>query len=433
MARRTSTAWQPDDFKASPHLFERRLRSGQKDREQHEHWWSTVDGLYSDGEVDQWTTTDFSFDMSSGFVVATLDTIIAGVCQPNPKITLTPTVPGQEDFANAADRLVNSYWTRYNFGRQFLMGVFDAESKGLGVWKTLWKREVENVLLPTEQVENLVQETMSAAQNDPDLLVDGRRVRDVSDEEIAARARDKFSKTEIERVVVDRPMMRRVSPWLFFADPMATCEEDLRWCAEGVWMSVENVQKNSSFNRRVRNMVQPTQRTRNYDQDNNINRNTNNNQSGYSDRNSHDGEDQRDVLVWEYWSIEDGVFAMWADGMDEYLLAPTSIPYVFGHPYRFVRLCAPIQNCGSQLLRVVVPANDLATVGYGSLGLRNVLTHIPGDVLTTVDRVNHAVDIQVLVVLSGTEHSVHNTVDACLHDCNDSIVVVEADIASRTR
>ena len=243
----------------------------------------------------------------------------------------------QEDFANAADRLVNSYWTRYNFGRQFLMGVFDAESKGLGVWKTLWKREVENVLLPTEQVENLVQETMSAAQNDPDLLVDGRRVRDVSDEEIAARARDKFSKTEIERVVVDRPMMRRVSPWLFFFDPMATCEEDLRWCAEGVWMSVENVQKNPSFNRRVRNMVQPTQRTRNYDQDNNINRNTNYN----SDRNSRGDEDQRDILVWEYWSMEDGVFAMWADGMDEYLLSPTSIPYLFGHPYRFARPGAP--------------------------------------------------------------------------------------------
>ena len=333
MARRKNTAWQPEDYMPSPHLFERRLSAAQEYREQHEDWWRLVEGLYGDGDIEQWTTSDFSFDMSSGFVVSTLDTIVAGVCQPNPKIALTPTVPGQEDFAAASDRLVNSYWTRYNFGQQFLMGVFDAEAKGLGVWKTLWKRDVENVLLPPEQVEALVQQTMNTAHNDPDLLVAGRRVRDVSDEEIEARAREKLSTTKVEKVVVDRPMMRRVSPWLFFVDPMATCNEDMRWCCEGVWMSVKNVQENKHFNQRVRKEVVPTQRSR--DPQYRIDRND------VTDQNRRDREDQRDVLVWEYWSVEDGVFAMWADGMDEYLLAPTSIPYLFGHPYRFARPGAP--------------------------------------------------------------------------------------------
>ena len=174
MPRRKHYSWMPPDFRSGPEVFKRRLSSAQAEREQQEDWWRLVEGLYGDVDIEQWTTSDFAFDMSSGFVVSTLDTVISGVSQPNPKITLTPTVPGQEDFAMVADRLVNSYWTRFRFGRQFLMGVFDAESKGLGIWKTLWKREVDNVLLSDQRAEALVQEALTDVQTNPAALVGGR-------------------------------------------------------------------------------------------------------------------------------------------------------------------------------------------------------------------------------------------------------------------
>ena len=331
--RRKKQSWNPEDYRDGSGVFYRRLSSAMETREEMEQRWQVTEGLFGDFDIEQWTTRDFDIDMSSGFVVSTLETIVAGVSQPNPKISLTATVPGQEDFAMASDRLVNSYWTRYNMGQQFLMGVFDADAKGLGVWKTLWKREIENVLLPNEEVERLVQESVNVAQQDENVLIGGKRVKEMSNEEVESRVRDRAKQVRVDKVTVDRPMMRRVSPWLFYADPQATCNEDMRWCCEGVWMSVADVQDNPRFNSTVRKKVEPTQRSLSIDRRTDRTRLT--------DRVRRDREDQRDVLVWEYWSIEDGVFAMWADGMDEYLLRPTSIPYLFGHPYVFARPGAP--------------------------------------------------------------------------------------------
>ena len=327
--------WEAEDFRETPMVFRGRLDSSMSWRETYEPRWNVVDAMLEDIETEQWTTGDFAFDMTAGFVVSTVETTVAAVCQPNPKITLSSTVPGQEDFANAADRLVNSYWTRYGFGTQFLMGVHDAETKGLGTWKTLWKRQVENVLLPDEEVENYVQEAMSEVSHlqDQRATLGGKRIQEMSDEEIETTTRDHYKQVKVDKVVVDRPMMRRVSPWLMFVDPQATCNEDLRWVCEGVWMSLESVQENKRFNRTARMEAIPTQRYHGAESSG-----QNNNPTDTAERNT---DDQRQVLVWEYWSIEDGVFAMWAEGSEEYLLEPTSIPYLFGHPYLFARPNAP--------------------------------------------------------------------------------------------
>ena len=329
-------AWESRDYRDSPEVFKARLATSMAWREAYEGRWNTVDAMLEDSDgLEQWTTGDFDFDMTSGFVVSTVETTVAAVCQPNPKITLSATVPDQEEFASAADRLVNSYWTRYNFGAQFLMGIHDAETKGQGCWKTLWKREVENVLLPDEQVEQLVQEAMGEVahlQGQP-ALVGGRRIQEMSDEEIAVQTREHYKKVRVERVVVDRPMTRRVSPWLVFVDPDATCNEDLRWVCEGVWMAIEGVQENERFNKAARMQVVPTSR--------NLGEGRTDRSKFPTDPPQRRTEDQRQVLVWEYWSIEDGVFAMWADGSEEYLLRPTDIPYLFGHPYVFTRPNAP--------------------------------------------------------------------------------------------
>ena len=335
--KKTNYNWEASDYRDSPVVFMKRLSSSMTWRAAFEHRWNTVDALLEDNEeFEQWTTGDFAFDMSSGFVVSTVETTVAAVCQPNPKITLTPTVPDQEDFSTAADRLVNSYWTRYNFGQQFLMGIHDAETKGQGCWKTLWKREIDNVLLPEEQVEKLVQEAMneSAHLQDQKVLLGGKRIQEMSDEEIEAKSRDHYKQVKVDKVVVDRPMMKRVSPWLVFVDPKATCDEDLRWVCEGVWMSVESVQENQRFRKAARMEAVPTNRHLGAEQ-------VGQDSSAPVDKAKGATDDQRQVLVWEYWSVEDGVFAMWADGSDEYLLAPTEIPYLFGHPYRFARPNAP--------------------------------------------------------------------------------------------
>ena len=94
-------------------------------------------------------------------------------------------------------------------------------------------------------------------------------------------------------------------------------------------------------------------------------------------------------------------------------------------------LGGPIKRRRAKLLRVVVPPDNLTTVGHSALGLGNILADIPGDVLTTGDRGHLVVGIQILEVFSSAKNGVNHPFNTSLHRSDGEVVVVKVDVTGR--
>jgi hypothetical protein len=124
-------------------------------------------------------------------------------------------------------------------------------------------------------------------------------------------------------VVEDRPFVERVSVFDVFVDPDATSMQDAHWIAQRVRRPLKEVRQDKRYNATARRDCSPSSWGRISDE-------------YIFHREVRDKEEQY-VEVWEFYDLRKKTMSVFADGGDQFLIAPREMPYAFGHPFVMIR------------------------------------------------------------------------------------------------
>lgn len=260
--------------------------------EEYDDMWRRMVDMYRGKHYDSLSDHDRSL---VNMAFSTINVIGPSVSVNHPKIIVSARRPEDADRATVTEAIVNYWWRHYDCQRQFRKAVKDQLIIGHG-WVKTGYRFVEE-----ERV----------AKADP------------SDEAFDVADADEVN-VETELVIVeDRPFVERVSPFDIYVDPDATDMDDLRWIAQRVKRPLADVRNDRRYNSASRAEVQPTMYSK-YALD------------GQSPRPDTSVKESY-VEVWEFYDIAKGTMSIFADGSDKFLVAPTKIPFAFGHPFVMLR------------------------------------------------------------------------------------------------
>lgn len=247
---------------------------------------------------------------------STINVIFPSITVNHPSIEVMANRAEDEDRAVISQAVVNYWWRHYDFRSPFRRAAKDFLTIGHGWVKVGYKFEEESAELSED--EKSAQEEEMIAQADSYAMANPEMAAELpTDEEIAANI--PATKTV---VVEDRPTLERVSPFDMFVDPEATCMEDARWIAQRIIRPIEDVRNDKRYNYKARRGIKAdaviTSDWLSPDQKRKMN--------GDIDR----------VTVWEFYDLVAEAMCVFAEGADDYLIDPVSMPYEFGHPYEFI-------------------------------------------------------------------------------------------------
>ena len=255
--------------------------------------WRRMIDMYRGKHYDRLSDEDRSL---VNMAFSTINVISPSVSVNYPKITVSARRPEDGPRATVTEAIVNYWWRHYGCQKQFRQAVKDKLIIGHGWIKTGYR------FVEEEKVVN----------NDPN--VDFVDILDI----------DEDLNVETEMVIIeDRPFVERISPFDVYVDPDATSFEDIKWIAQRIKRPLADVRNDRRYNSVARSEVQPTQYSR-YALD------------GQSPKQSTSPADSY-VEVWEYYDIPKQTMCIFADGSDKFLIAPTKIPFAFGHPFVMLR------------------------------------------------------------------------------------------------
>jgi hypothetical protein len=261
--------------------------------EDYDSLWRRMVDMYRGKHYDRLSDEDRSL---VNMAFSTINVISPSVSVNYPKITVSARRPEDGPRATVTEAIVNYWWRHYGCQKHFRSAVKDKLIIGHGWIKTGYR------FVEEERV----------AQNDPN--VDFVDLADV-DEEV---------NVETELVIIeDRPFVERISPFDVYVDPDATSMDDIKWIAQRIKRPLADVRNDRRYNSVARSEVQPTQYSK-YALD------------SQSPRPSYTKEDSY-VEVWEFYDIPKQTMCIFADGSDKFLIAPTKIPFAFGHPFVMLR------------------------------------------------------------------------------------------------
>ena len=260
--------------------------------EQYDDLWRRMVDMYRGKHYDNLSDEDRSL---VNMAFSTINVIGPSVSVNHPKITVSARRPEDADRATVTEAIVNYWWRHYGCQRQFRKAVKDKLVLGHGWIKTGY-RFVEE--------ERVVNRDPNVEEND---------VTDATETNV-----------ETELIVLeDRPFVERVSPFDVYVDPDGTSMDDIKWIAQRIKRPLADVRNDKRYNSNARAEVQPTQYSK-YALD------------GQTPRPSYTKEDSY-VEVWEFYDVPKGTMCIFADGSDKFLVAPTKIPFAFGHPFVMLR------------------------------------------------------------------------------------------------
>lgn len=223
---------------------------------------------------------------------STINVIAPSVAVNYPKITVNASRPENAAQAVITEAVVNYWWRHYEVRPQFRVAVKDSLIVG-HAWLKTGYRYVEE-----EEIDDF----------------DG----DVSDADAEG---NEVTPTVV--VVEDRPFVERVSPFDVFVDPDATSMQDMGWIAQRVRRSLKEVRDDKRYSASARKNVSPSSWGQL------------NGEMTYRDE-VQDRTEQY-VEVWEFYDIRKRTISVFADGGDQFLIAPRPMPYAFGHPFVMIR------------------------------------------------------------------------------------------------
>ena len=229
---------------------------------------------------------------------STINTLAPAVSIGRPKIMVNPRKPEDGDKAVVTESIINYWWQHYGCQPEFQRAVKDYLIIGHG-WVKTGYRFVEEAKL------NDIQDTADeAATGNPPIVGD-------------------VESTFVIRE--DRPFLERVDPFNMFVDPYATDMNDIRWIAQRSRRTLKDVKNDERYDYSARKDVGPAISqaygdfiaTGNYD--------------------TTIDADEAQCNIYEYYNIDTGEMCIFSDTGDKFLVKPTKMPYVFGHPYIMLR------------------------------------------------------------------------------------------------
>jgi len=231
---------------------------------------------------------------------STINTLAPAVSIGRPKINVNPRKPEDADKAIVTESIINYWWQHYHCQTEFQRAVKDYLILGHGWVKTGYRFVEESKL---------------------------DNIQDTADEAAAKEPADDVESMLIIRE--DRPFLERVDPFEMFVDPDGCSMQDIRWIAQRTRRPLKDVRNDARYNYAARQEVGATVYQKYGDLNVNMNYTTT-----YGDQNP----DEAYADVYEYYDIETGEMCVFSSsGSDKFLVKPTKMPYVFGHPFVMLR------------------------------------------------------------------------------------------------
>lgn len=279
--------------------------------------WQRMIALYKGEHYDTLTDED-KIVVNEAFGI--VNVIYPSVSVNQPKISVSARSP--EDHARGVilEAVVNYWWKHFDIRKDFRRAVKDFLIIGHGWLKCGWRFVQEDQELSSDEYEKSYSDAIGqadayAAEN-PHLAAELP-----TDDEIRANL-----PTSKRVTAMDAPFIERVSPDDIFVDPEATCEADMKWIAQRIVRPIEEVRSDRSYKQSARRKVKATARLDTYDAE-----------KGRFRGKTDVPEDNKRVVLWEYWDLRDGHLCVFADDCDEFLVEPVKQPYAYGHPFVMLR------------------------------------------------------------------------------------------------
>ena len=228
---------------------------------------------------------------------STINTLAPAVSIGRPKINVNARRPEDGDKAVVTESIINYWWQHYGCQPEFQRAVKDYLIIGHG-WVKTGYRFVEEAKL------DKIEDTADEAADGPGVT------------------------GEVESTFIireDRPFLERVDPFNMFVDPYATDMNDLRWIAQRSRRTLKDVKNDDRYDYAARKDVGPalTQAYGDYVATGNYDTTVD--------------ADEAMCNIFEYYNIDTSEMCIFSDTGDKFLVKPTKMPYVFGHPFIMLR------------------------------------------------------------------------------------------------
>ena len=260
---------------------------------------------------------DYEDVVVPNMVFSTVNVIVPSVAVNNPEILVFADQQEDEPFAIVAEAMLNHQWRQASVQDQVRSAVKDAVLTGLGWGKVTWEYVEEEISRPKEElVAELTQQLAAkqmALQESPELEEDFP-----SNEEIA-----KGIPTTTTAVVLDRPKVRRVSPFDVFVDPDVDEFQDARWIAHRMFVPLGEARTNEDWDLKVRSALKPTRRSEARDKV----------EVADDQQDTVLESDEAFVEIWEFYDLLTKEMCVFAESAPGYLAAPEKSEFQNGHPF----------------------------------------------------------------------------------------------------
>jgi hypothetical protein len=268
--------------------------------EQYDQLWQRLINLYRGKQYRQPLPYD---RLLVNISFATINVLAPAVSVGRPKINVNPRTPEDGDKAILTEAIINYWWQHYDCQDEFQRAVKDFLILGHG-WLKAGYRFVE-----VEKVDD---------------------IEDTADEIAAPPTSEMEANTIIKE---DRPFLERVDPFDMFVDPDGCSMNDIRWIAQRIRRPLKDVKADKRYNATARQEVSATS----YSRYGNGYNGPGNYLSPAIDSATSSSPDQGYADIWEYYDIEAGTISVFSETGDKFLIKPTKIPFVFGHPFIMLR------------------------------------------------------------------------------------------------
>lgn len=249
---------------------------------------------------------------------STINVIAPSVSVNHPKVVVTPNQPDDVDRAAFVEAVINYLWKHHDYRSPFRRAVKDFLVFGHGWVKVGWKFVEKERSLSDEERSELLDEALlevdTFAAEDPAMAFSLP-----DDDEIAANIPQTMA-----MIVEDQPFVERISPFDIFVDPEATCLEDAKWVAQRIIRPLQEAKDDRRYKASARKQLTADSLT--------------NAIGGVADEQLENQlHDVERTVVYEYYDVTENTMAVLSRSGDEFLVDPTPMPYVYGHPFVMLR------------------------------------------------------------------------------------------------
>jgi len=226
---------------------------------------------------------------------STINTLAPAVSIGRPKINVNARRPEDGDKAVVTESIINYWWQHYECQPEFQRAVKDYLIIGHGWIKTGYR------------------------------FVEEDKLADIQDTADEAAVPDATGEVESEIIIrEDRPFLERVDPFEMFIDVDANSMSNIRWIAQRTRRTLKDAKVDQRYDAAARKELSPTSFQKYGDE-------------SKAKTNSAVNPDEAYVDIFEYYDINTGEMCIFSDSGDKFLVKPTPMPYVFGHPFVMVR------------------------------------------------------------------------------------------------